>query len=51
MTAIQHTKENCNCPYATKPKKLGRAHWVCPFCERDVSLEWVLLNELREKKK
>lgn len=27
----------------TQPRRLGRAHWVCPDCNRDVSLHLLLL--------
>jgi hypothetical protein len=45
----KHDKENCDCPYKTKPKHIGRAHWVCPICGRDVSLEFVILSGVEDK--
>ena len=43
----KHTKKDCNCPYGIKPKYVSRAHWICPICGRDVSLEYVLLSEVK----
>jgi hypothetical protein len=31
-----------DCPCYSHIKKLGRAHWICAKCKRDVSLEVVL---------
>ena len=44
----RHTKEDCDCPYSREPKHVGRAHWVCPECGRDVSIEYVLLYEMKK---
>lgn len=39
-----------DCDYA-HPKRLGRAHYVCPKCGRDLTLELVLIAECLEKEK
>jgi len=52
MTATEHTQENCDRPYKGNIKKVGRAHWRCPVCNRDVSFEYVCLSMalMKEKK-
>lgn len=50
MTPLTHTPDNCNCPYEQEPKYISRAKWVCPTCNRDVSMEYVLLKQLLDKK-
>jgi len=45
-----HTEEDCNCPYGIEPKRVSRAYFICPECKRDVTLEYVLLEESKEGK-
>jgi hypothetical protein len=42
---MKHDKENCDCPYNREPKLISRATWICPICERDVSIEYLFLEE------
>jgi hypothetical protein len=44
-----HEKKDCDCPYSTKPKRIGRCNYVCPICGKDVSLEVVLIEDLKNK--
>lgn len=43
-----HTKKDCDCPYKTQPKRIGRANYVCPVCGRDVSLEVFLIEQTKK---
>jgi len=43
-----HEKEDCPCPYSTEPKWISRATWICPECKRDVSLEYVILQDVKQ---
>jgi len=45
MTATDHTQDNCDRPYKGNIKKVGRAHYICSICNRDVSFEYVYLME------
>jgi len=31
------------------PKRLGRAHYVCPECNRDISLDLVMIHLANEE--
>lgn len=51
MPSQDHTQENCDRPYKGSLKRVGRAHYRCPVCDRDVSLEVVLLSMTLMKEK
>ena len=44
------TKECRNCPL-NKAVHKGRAYWVCPDCGRDMSLEYLIICEAKNKMK
>jgi hypothetical protein len=46
-----HDIKDCDCPYNREPKYVSRAYWVCPICGRDVSLEYVVLQDCINKDK